>query len=90
MEVHKNDGKSGQRGERKGKETYPERAQIRRRVVRSVLSEPAREHVPRPVAETARACALVTHLFYESKVFLLNGVQNVRLVKFSRTFFSIP
>ena len=41
--------------------THPERSQIRRRVLRSVLAEPAREHISRAMSETSASCSLVTH-----------------------------
>jgi len=42
--------------------TYSERSQIRRRVLRSVLAETAREHVSRAMSETSASCSLVTHV----------------------------
>ena len=41
--------------------TYSERSQIRRRVLRSVLAETAREHVSRAMTKTSRSRSLVTH-----------------------------
>ena len=42
--------------------TYSERSQIRRRVLRPVLAETAREHVSRAMSETSASCSLVTHV----------------------------
>ena len=42
--------------------TYSERSQIRRRVLRSVLAETAREHVSRAMSETSASCSLITHV----------------------------
>lgn len=42
--------------------THPERSQIRRRVLRSVLAEPAREHISRAMSETSASCSLITHV----------------------------
>jgi len=41
--------------------THPEGAEVRLRVVGSLLAEGTAEHVARAMAETARAGALVTH-----------------------------
>ena len=53
--------------------TYSERSQIRRRVLRPVLAETAREHVSRAMSETSASCSLITH------VCLLVVVINLRL-----------
>ena len=53
--------------------TYSERSQIRRRVLRPVLAETAREHVSRAMSETSASCSLITH------VCLLAVVINLRL-----------
>lgn len=42
--------------------TYSERSQIRRRVLRPVLAETAREHVSRAMSETSASCSLITHV----------------------------
>jgi hypothetical protein len=81
--------------------TYSERSQIRRRVLRPVLAETAREHVSRAMSETSASCSLVTHVCLctfpvrflwrlRRENFLCVCIVSKTCTRFGRNFFAPP